>query len=339
MTTDRHRPRALFVCGSLNQTTQLHRVATGLPEVEAWFSPYYGDYGIDLLRRAGLIEGTIGGNKLRERCLRYLLEHRLSIDDGGRRAGYDLVVTCSDVVVPKNIRTAPLVAVQEGILDPDGFGWELVRHFPRAMPRWLAGTAATGLSGLYERFCVASEGYRDLFAERGAPLERLVVTGIPNFDDCESFRSNDFPRRGYVLVCTSDTRETYKLDSRTRFLRWAESVVGDRPTIFKLHPNESAPRSTREIRRFFPNAEVFASGPTEAMIANADALVTQFSSTVFVGLALGKEVHSYHSTEVLRRLMPEQNRSAARRIAAVCREVLERHRVLDRTSSPEGRAA
>jgi hypothetical protein len=338
MTIDRHRPRALFVCGSLNQTTQLHRVAAELLEVEAWFSPYYGDYGIDLLRRAGLIEGTIGGNKLRGRCLRYLLEQGLPTDDGGRRAGYDLVVTCSDVVVPKNIRTAPLVAVQEGILDPDGFGWELVRHFPRAMPRWLAGTAATGLSGLYERFCVASEGYRDLFAERGAPLERLVVTGIPNFDDCESFRNSDFPRRGYVLVCTSDTRETYKFDSRTRFLRWAQGVIGDRPTIFKLHPNESATRSTREILRFFPNAEVFASGPTEAMIANSDALVTQFSSTVFVGLALGKEVHSYHSTEVLTRLMPEQNRSAARRIAAVCREVLEQHRVLD-ASSAEGRAA
>jgi hypothetical protein len=243
------------------------------------------------------------------------------------------------VVVPKNVRTTPLVAVQEGILDPDGFGWELVRRFPRALPRWLAGTAATGLSGLYERFCVASEGYRELFAERGAPAERLVVTGIPNFDDCESFRRNDFPLRGYVLVCTSDTRETYKLDSRQRFLEWARRIAGDRPTLFKLHPNENVARSTREIRRLFPHAEVFAQGPTEAMIANSDALVTQFSSTVFVGLALGKEVHSYHSTDVLRRLMPEQNRSAAARIAAVCREVLERRSVMVEASASEGKAA
>ena len=339
MTGVSNRPEVLFVCGSPNQTTQLHAVAAELPEVEAWFSPYYGDYGVELLRRAGLIEGTIGGNKLRGRCLEYLEAQSLAVDVGGQRGGYDLVVTCSDVVVPKNIRSAPIVAVQEGILDPDSLGWELVRRFPRALPRWLAGTAATGLSGLYERFCVASEGYRDLFVSRGAPAERVVVTGIPNFDDCEAFRDNDFPLRGYVLVCTSDTRETYKLDSRRRFLGWAREIAGDRPTIFRLHPNENASRSAPEIRRIFPDAAVYASGLTGAMIANCEVLITQFSSTAFIGLALGKEVHSYHSSDALERLLPEQNRSAGRRIAAVCREVLERHGRLRGASAFEGVAA
>ena len=46
------------------------------------------------------------------------------------------------------------------------------------------------------------------------------------------------------------------------------------------------------------------------MIANCDALVTQYSSTVFVGLALGKECHSYWDLDELRRLMPVQNASA-----------------------------
>ncbi len=58
------------------------------------------------------------------------------------------------------------------------------------------------------------------------------------------------------------------------------------------------------------------------MVANCDVLVTQYSSTAFVGLALGKEVHSYFDLAELRRLLPVQNRAAARRIAAVCRELL-----------------
>ena len=58
------------------------------------------------------------------------------------------------------------------------------------------------------------------------------------------------------------------------------------------------------------------------MIANCDVLVTQYSSTAFVGLALGKEVHSYYGHDELLRLLPVQNGCAARNIAAVCREVL-----------------
>ena len=67
---------------------------------------------------------------------------------------------------------------------------------------------------------------------------------------------------------------------------------------------------------------IFANGPTEQMIANCDVLVTQFSSVVFVGLALGKEVHSYHPLEMLKRLMPVQNGRAARNIALECRQLL-----------------
>ena len=58
------------------------------------------------------------------------------------------------------------------------------------------------------------------------------------------------------------------------------------------------------------------------MIASCDVLITQWSSTAFVGLALGKEVHSYHDPAELRRLLPLQNGAAASNIAAVCRELL-----------------
>jgi hypothetical protein len=311
----------LFICGSLNQTTQMHAVATELAECRAAFTPYYGDGYVELWRRLGLIEFSIGGNKLRERCVRYLDQKGLRIDTHGERGRYDLVVTCSDVVVPRNVRGTPLVAVQEGILDPEGIGYRLVRALP-FLPLWMAGTAATGQSGAFERFCVASAGYREHFIARGVAGEKIVVTGIPNFDDCERYRTNDFPHHGYVLVCTSDARETMKGDDRDAFLRRALEIAGGRQLVFKLHPNERRARAIAEIRRLAPGALVMTGGSAEGMVANADVVICQYSTLAFVALALGKEVHSHFPRADLERLLPEQNRSAARRIADVCRQVL-----------------
>jgi hypothetical protein len=313
--------RILFICGSLNQTTQLHEVSRHLPG-EHVFTPYYADGLLEALRRVGLVEFTIMGRKLRQRCLDYLVEQKVALDLWGEGGGYDLVVTCSDLVVPHNVRRYPIVLVQEGILDPPSLGLALWRRFPW-LPLWLAGTATTGLSRRYERFCVASEGYRDHFLAEGVAAERLAVTGIPNFDDCRRYHDNDFPHRGYVLACTSDARETLKGDDRQQFVERVLGLAQGRTVIFKLHPNEHAARATREIARWAPRALVYSRGSAEEMIANCDVLVTQYSSTVFVGLALGKEVHSYFDLGVLRRLMPIQNGRAAQNIAAVCREVLE----------------
>jgi hypothetical protein len=315
------RPKVLYVCGSLNQTTQMHAVARELGEHEAVYSPYYTDGWLELARRAGLAEFTILGAKLRRRCLDYLESHRLTVDHAGGSGGHDLVVTCSDLVMPGNLRGRPVVLVQEGILDPPGLSLELVRRLP-FLPLWLAGTASTGLSRAYDRFCVASEGYRDHFVSLGVPAENIAVTGIPNFDDCRVYERNDFPHRHYVLVCTSDARETFKRDDRQVFLGRCRELAQGRPLIFKLHPNECVARATREIEAACPGALVFSRGSAEEMIANCDVLVTQYSSTVFVGLALGKECHSYFDLPALRRLLPLQHGRAAREIAGVCREVL-----------------
>ena len=100
------------------------------------------------------------------------------------------------------------------------------------------------------------------------------------------------------------------------------AIAAGRELIVKLHPNEDAARATREVRQVCPEARVFAEGRAEVMIANCDVLITQYSSTAFVGVALGKEVHSYYSAEELQRLLPVQNGRAARNIASVCRAVL-----------------
>ena len=202
----------------------MHAVARELPEVDAAFTPFYGDAIVHGMRRAGLIEMSIGGDRRRGWCLDYLRDHALPVDLHGARGGHHLVVTCTDLVVPANARRSRLVVVQEGILDPDGATASLCRRF-RVLPRWLAGTALTGESFLYDCFCVASEGYRQRLLAQGAAPEKVVVTGTPNFDDCARYLDNDFPHRGFVLVCTSDARETFKPDDRAGLVRRALRIA------------------------------------------------------------------------------------------------------------------
>jgi hypothetical protein len=261
------------------------------------------------------------GYKLTARTLAYLEKHNLPIDQAGRNGPYDLVLTCSDLLVPESIRCYPVVLVQEGMTDPEGFWFRVWRRY-RWFPRWLAGTAVTGLSDEYTLFCVASDGYKRHFVSGGANPDKIVVTGIPNFDNCRRFLDNTFPYRDFVLVCTSDVRETLGREDRRAFIENAVRIANGRQLIFKLHPNERAGRATREIERYAPGALVYATGCAEEMIANCSVLITRYSSTAYVGLALGKQVHSDFDVEDLRRKLPLQNGCAAREIAAVCRGLL-----------------
>ena len=318
--------RILFICGSMNQTTQMHQISRHLAEYGQAFTPFYCDGMQETMRRLNLLEFTIIGAKLAERCRQYLRASGLAIDYQGSRGPYDLVVTCSDVFVQKNIRDSRVVLVQEGITDPEDRTFRLVQRH-RWLPLWLAGTAATGLSDAYRAFCVASEGYRDLFVAKGAKPEKIVVTGIPNFDHCERYRDNAFPHRNYVLVCTSPLREVFRGEDRAEFIRSAVAIANGRPMIFKFHPNEDMVRAESEVRQCAPGALTFAEGSAEEMIANCDVLITRYSSTAFVGLALGKETHSDFPADDLRRLLPVQNDSAAENIAEVCRQVIADRRI------------
>lgn len=312
------RPRVLFICGSNNQTTQLHQVAREMPDFDHGFTPYFTTGVYELLREWGLLDFTIAGGHWRAGCLEYLRDHHLPIDVRGEGYEYDLVVTCQDIIVPNTIRAKRAVLVQEGMVDPPNWAYHLVRRF-RWFPRWPASTAATGLSHWYERFCVASEGFRELFIRRGVAPETMVVTGIPNFSRCDEYRNNAFPYRGYALVCTSDARETFKFHDRKRVLRRAKELAQGRQIIVKLHPNERFDRATTEIKEQLPGALVYTKGKAEDMIANCEVLVTEWSSTALVGLALGKEVHSLFDVSELRKLVPLQTPHAAANIAGVCR--------------------
>ncbi|MBD3219973.1 hypothetical protein GF314_01915 [bacterium] len=330
--------KILFIGGSLNQTTIMHQISRHLPEYEAWFSPFYTDGALEPLVDRGWAEFTIMGGPMRADTERYLREQDLRIDYKGRRNTYDLALLGTDLLVPNNLEGVKTVLVQEGMTDPEDLMYHLVKWLK--LPRFLASTATTGLSHRYERFCVASAGYRDHFVAKGVDPDRIVITGIPNFDHCALYRDNDFPHHGHVLVATSDTRECFKFCNRKRFLQNAREIAGDREIIVKLHPNENVERSTQEIREVLPDARILATGDTNHMIANCDVLITQYSSVVYVGLALGKEVHSYFDLDELERLQPLQNggRSAAN-IAAVCRELLEQDLVLPGDGSIQEAAA
>lgn len=321
--------RILFICGSINQTSQMHQIAAHLPEHDRYFTPYYGDSLIRWLSRNGFLEFTILGHRMRRRALDYMRAHDLQIDDHGMAHHYDLVVTCQDLIMPRNIRGSKIVLVQEGMTDPEGFAYRLVKHL--RLPRYFASTSATGLSDRYDFFCVASEGYREHFIRKGVRPEKLVVTGIPNFDHCARYLDNDFPHRGFVLVATTDMRETFRYENRRKWIRQCLDIAAGRQLVFKLHPNENHERATQEIREEAPDALVFVEADTNHMIANCDVLITRFSSVVYIGMALGKEVHSDFALDELRAMVPIQNGgTSAQRIAALCRSHLEAAPVMPR---------
>jgi hypothetical protein len=318
------RKKILFIGGSLNMTRMTHAVARHLQdEYDCWFSPFYSDGLYDIMAsHTSLLDFTILGGNFRRQTDAYYQLHNMPIDYRGEGRAYDLCVATSDLYVPKNLRHKPFILIQEGMTDPEGLMYHVVRRFK--LPRYLASTSTNGLSNQYRYFCVASEGYRDFFIRKGVRPEKLIVTGIPNYDNCASYLDNDFPLCGYVLVATSDARETYKFDNRKKFLRRAVEIANGREMIFKLHPNENFKRAIREIREVMGDIPIYTDGNIDHMIANCDALICQYSTVVFTGIALGKEVHSYFDLEMLKRLVPMQNAGASgRNIAQVCRHILE----------------
>ena len=314
-------PKVLFICGSENQTSMMTRISGHLQDCDCYFTPYYGDGLVDRFASFGLLDSTILGRPVREQTRMHLEKNGYLLDPFGRSGAFDLVVTCSDLIIPKNLTGLPFVLVQEGMTDPENYRYRIVRAL--GLPRYLANTSMTGLSGKFRLFCVASEGFKKLFVRKGVPEDKIAVTGIPNFDDASSWICNDFPHRGYVLAATSHLRETFKYENRKQFIRKALSIADGRPVFFKLHPRERRDRAIREIRRHAPGQTVFDGGDILPMLANCDALVTRYSSVILAALALEKPVYSDYDVSDLMLLKPVQNegRSAAL-IAERCRELL-----------------
>lgn len=313
--------KILFICGSLNQTTMMHKIALHFPDDDCFFTSYYSDGFVKILAKTGFLDFCILGGQFKKRTLDYINKYNLNIDSEGSANDYDLVYTCSDLIMPKNILDKKVILVQEGMTDPENLMYFIVKNLK--LPRWLASTSTTGLSNSYTKFCVASEGYRKLFIRKGVDPDKIIVTGIPNFDDCNKYIHNDFPHKNYVLVATSDIRETFKYENRKKFIEYAKKIANGKQLIFKLHPNENVERASAEINAYAPGALIYSSGNTSQMIANCDTLITHYSSVVFIGLALGKEVFSDIDINELKELIPIQNNgTSAKTIADIGRRLM-----------------
>ena len=66
------KKKILFVCGSMNQTTQMHQIAGYLTDYDQYFSSFFSDGILGSASEAGLLEFTIMGRKRSERSLEYL---------------------------------------------------------------------------------------------------------------------------------------------------------------------------------------------------------------------------------------------------------------------------
>jgi hypothetical protein len=321
MSTNKPKKNILFICGSMNQTTMMHQISTFLSEFNCYFTPYYADGYIDKLARNGVLDFTVLGGERKETTMKFLWDNHLKVDYYGNSYNYDLVLTCSDLIIQKNIKNKKTILVQEGMTDPKSFAFYLVKWFK--FPRYLANTSTNGMSNEYDYFCVASEGYADMFEKNGVDRNKIKVTGIPNFDNCVEYYNNDFPHKNFVLAATSDSRETFRWENRKKFIKNVLEIAKGRQIIFKLHPNEYKERAVREISKMVPGALIYTDGNVHEMIANCDVLITKFSTVVYTGLALGKEVYSDFDLDELKKLTPNQNQgTSAKKIAELCLELL-----------------
>lgn len=313
--------KILFVGGSLNQTMMMHAISKYYDDCSCYFTPFYTDGFKDFLVQQGLLDFTILAGKFRQSTENYLQQHNLHIDYKGLSHAYDMVFLCQDLIVPSNILNKKVILVQEGMTDPENLFYYLVKSLK--LPRWMANTAATGLSDVYDLFFVASEGYRKFFISKGVNPKKLRVTGIPNFDNAKQLLYNDFPYKNFVLVATSDRRETFNYENRRKFIEKAKAIANGRQLIFKLHPNENTERAIKEIELYAKGSLVYTSGNIGEMIANCSTLITKYSSVVYLGIALGKETFSDFDIQVLREMCPIQNGgTSAEKIAKISRELL-----------------
>jgi hypothetical protein len=317
------KEKILFICGSLNQTRMMHKISGHLgPEYGCFFTPYYADGLVGLLARFGFLNSTILAGRHQRDTLDYLHANQLAVDRRGESHDYVLVVTGTDLIIQKNIGDRRLVLVQEGITTGESLVYHLVKWV--RLPRFFANTSATGLSDRYDIFCVASNGYRDLFIRKGVRPEKIVVTGIPNFDHFQQLANSHFPYKNYVLAATSPIRESFRYDDREAFLKACSKIADGRTLIFKLHPSEKVKRARKEIEKYCPGAMILREGNVDEMIANADTVITQESSCSFTAVALGKELHSYLDLQELHQLVPFQNGgTSAKRIARICQNLIE----------------
>ena len=130
------KKKILFIIGSPNQTTQMHRISTYLSdEYDCWFSQFYPDYDFEKWTlKKGFLEASIMAGTFKTKADKYLADNGLQSDYMAKRNIYDMTVFCNDLIVPRKLRKAKTVWVQEGMIDKVTT-WSKIVSASRIIPR------------------------------------------------------------------------------------------------------------------------------------------------------------------------------------------------------------
>ncbi len=325
-----NKKNILCVVGSLNQTTQLHEIAQFLEdEYNIYYSQLYGDgIAYKFVAESGFFDNTVLGknSSFTLKSKQYIKEKGLSYDYRGQSKDiiYDMAILSTDLVVPKSFLKKKTVWVQEGMIDPLTSLARLVKKLN--LPTFLPGnTSLNGTSNKADIYFAASKGYKEYFNSLGTERNKILTTGVPNFDNIVEMRKLKFEYTDYVLVATSDIRDLGGNEDRIHFIKECVKIAAGKQLIFKLHPNENFEKSSREIRENTPeNTLIYNTGSIDPMIAHCHTLITQFSSTVYLGMILGKKVYSYFPMDELEANVPIQNAgTSAETISKIIRDFME----------------
>lgn len=325
----KHKKNIICLCGSLNQTKQLHKITEFLKDdYNIFFTQVFGE-GLfyKALAESGVLDNTVMGksSSFTKASREYINLHNLNYDYRAQSKGikYDLALLSTDLIVPKKVKRLKTIWIQEGMIDPLRLTSIMTKKL--RLPGYTTGdTSLNGTSNIADIYCSMSPGYKEYFSEWGTEKGKILVTGVPNFDDINAFKLQPYPERDFVLIATSDIRELAGNDDRIYFFQRCREIANGRKVIYKPHPNENLERVKKEVELIIPNVQIITEPILDTLIAHCDTLITQYSSSVYVGLVMGKTVYSYFPIEELESKKPIQNGGkSAELIASIAREYIE----------------
>src|SRR5262245_24886362 len=102
----------LLIAGTLNQTRAMLRIGGELSEHNCHYTPFYCDGHLLRASQRGQLDFTVLSGPLRERTMNLLRAAGVPLDERGERHDYDLVVTCTDLIIQQNLAGKRIVLVQ-----------------------------------------------------------------------------------------------------------------------------------------------------------------------------------------------------------------------------------
>src|SRR5215813_2889851 len=93
----------LLICGTLNQTRAMMAIGRELADHRCYYTPFYCDGHLLRASQRGQLDFTVLAGPLRERSLKFMRQEGVPIDDRGEGREYDLIVTCTDLILQNNI--------------------------------------------------------------------------------------------------------------------------------------------------------------------------------------------------------------------------------------------